>query len=277
MITKKNTSDDPGLFDGLEQHASPTPPPPKPRSPRRPQKPDGHEVGRLMIRDLIAVHERVAGRNSGGLLSLEERSALVNSLSSAKDVVKYNEMRNIHDYLVRASIMYKLYYKSAETEFWQLLRILEKLDEGLDREIDGIEPAGTAAQKFLGQTGEFSLHIKAYKFFLKEGFVMQEAVAMIGRFIGVLDVVKLVEPEQMLPNRKDNTIHINGLMTSIPPKMPDGKLKEKVFACLTPIIEETLKPSGAAIETASDLVNFTTVQGYEEGIYAILRGDGDNG
>ena len=88
----------------------------------------GDQVGRLMIQDLIELQRHtLTGRSKKKLLSAEERMELVNSLTSPQDLVRYTELRHVHDYLVRSSVMSQLYKKSAELNFWKLIVRLREL------------------------------------------------------------------------------------------------------------------------------------------------------
>ncbi len=94
----------------------------------------GEEVGRLMIKDMIALYEEalkdraiLEGRKEAkGILTYAQRTALVNGLNTKEDILTYNEYKGLHDYLNKVPAVFDVYQLDAEATFWRLYHLLRE-------------------------------------------------------------------------------------------------------------------------------------------------------
>lgn len=164
---------------------------PKSRAPRARL---GDQVGRLMIQDLIELKRHSLGKSKKKLLSAEEKVELVGSLASPQDMIRYTEMRHVHDYLVRSSVMSQLYAKSADLEFLTLATLLTELRRAeLDNQDTRFAPPvmtraqyqalapspfepvavieGPPAAEYLDERGWYREPLPSWREYMAEGFL----------------------------------------------------------------------------------------------------------
>jgi len=75
----------------------------------------GDEVGKLMIRDLVAnYHNFLKGKEDQGLLTPAEMHTIINGLAKKEDIQRYYDYRDLCAYMVHAAKAYTIQEGSAE-------------------------------------------------------------------------------------------------------------------------------------------------------------------
>lgn len=98
----------------------------------------GDEVGRLMIKDLVATYKNaVEHRTLDGVLTDSEKQSLVDNLEKKEDIRRYADYKYIHDFLEKAPILFGLYQQTASISFWKLyhrLQVVYSTENEISRE-----------------------------------------------------------------------------------------------------------------------------------------------
>lgn len=91
----------------------------------------GEEVGRLVIRDLAAIHINTGPRKTGEepmpVMTAAEKAEMVNSLTEPAEVAAYNGYRYFHEFLARAALYFNIHQQNSESRFWQISARLQAL------------------------------------------------------------------------------------------------------------------------------------------------------
>jgi len=88
----------------------------------------GDEVGKLMIRDLLATyHNFLKGKEDQGLLTQAEMNTIINGLTKNEDIKRYNEYRRLLEYLVNATKAYMIHEGSVEEYLWKIYYFLREM------------------------------------------------------------------------------------------------------------------------------------------------------
>lgn len=90
----------------------------------------GDEVGRIMIADVVKAYQNIIdGKGEHGLLTDVEKDQLVDGLNNNSDIKKYNEYRNVHDFITSVPVRYQLSVETAQAHFWRLYYLLQQTVE----------------------------------------------------------------------------------------------------------------------------------------------------
>jgi hypothetical protein len=88
----------------------------------------GHEVGQLMIQDLVANYKNyLDGKGDVGFLTATEANILVNGLTNTQDIKRYREFRGIHEYIVNAAKAFVIHEGIVEEHLWKINFIFSEM------------------------------------------------------------------------------------------------------------------------------------------------------
>lgn len=84
----------------------------------------GHEVGQLMIRDLVATFKNsIEGKGETGMLTAAEINTIINGLTTSHDIKRYREFRGVYEYIVNAAKAFVINQGIAE-EYLQKIKYI---------------------------------------------------------------------------------------------------------------------------------------------------------
>jgi len=88
----------------------------------------GDEVGKLMIRDLVATyHNLLRDGEDQGLLTSAEMHTIINGLAKKEDIKRYYDYRDLCAYIVNAAKAYTIQEGSAEEYLWKIYFFLREM------------------------------------------------------------------------------------------------------------------------------------------------------
>jgi hypothetical protein len=116
---------------------------------------------------------------------------------------------------------------------------------------------------------------------LRECFVIQTTLKLIGEFTGNPEVATLIDKENRLAERaellmcviKDAPNCIHTRYGILPNERPVEELREEFAKTFEPVDIKFLMPTEEAIEQARETINFTIIRDNPEQLYAILRNE----
>lgn len=279
------------------------------------KKPTGEQIGRLMIEDLVLSYDiaQSPAQPHDALLTPEEKTALVESLTKPTDITKYTEYRYIHESLLGAQTTAVLQINAMEAMACQLQLPLEMLREAelehaqtraapqimTQAQYDAAKAAGVlppggaavlvdgpadyapaptylfarfSAEPFLAKYGaDFSDHYQQYLSCFRTYFAVQAAVELIGRFIKVPQVTRLIPPLDAQP-----LAAINGLLEQLPALVTRAdedaeralRARLRGFCLTTPL--DDLRPTEEQIGAVYASMDASFFQGNMQRLYAML-------
>lgn len=84
----------------------------------------GEEVGKLMIKDLVTHFLNFQKEENKGLLSVEERMALVDSIKKPNDIRAYNDYKLLHDFLEKETLKYSMFIQEIRLRYFIMMNFL---------------------------------------------------------------------------------------------------------------------------------------------------------
>lgn len=84
----------------------------------------GEEVGKLMIKDLVTHFLNFQKEENKGLLSVEERKALVDSIKKPNDIRAYNDYKLLHDFLEKEALKYSIFIQEIRLRYFIMMNFL---------------------------------------------------------------------------------------------------------------------------------------------------------
>lgn len=251
------------------------------------KKPTGDEVGRMMLEDLVLSYRYTLTPDNPALpplLTDEQKTTLVNALKTPEDILRYNEYRYVHEYLLNAQMFILLQSRSADVKFWQLYPQLELLRAAEEERTaflrdspHDIRPtylqqfyrADAFLARYAAPTAE---DLAQYREYLRMWFAVQTAIDLLGDLVGVPDLAILAPALNMQCLDMYNAIaaEIPPLIRRDDPAQQDT-LRAQISALLTPIQLADLTPTPPAIKLARAQLTFGSVQGGMQSLYALLK------
>lgn len=95
----------------------------------------GEEIGRIIITDLVnAYRNLLTGKDKDGLLTEQEKQALINGIDNQRDGQVYNAYREVHEFLTTIPVRYECEKLRASSAFWKAYHIIRECTDA-EREL----------------------------------------------------------------------------------------------------------------------------------------------